>query len=761
MKLSKRAIVKSSGVLKYPEPFFQKTWDLVSGSLRELYYFGRKYGYESLQKYLKENPKVFNLDFEFSLSDIPGYEKFNTKELSKEKAISIIAKDIKLTADFEGSIWLLTLNIRPMDLLRDFYSFMKEKMTGLKHELTHASQDAFSLNWFSDEEKVSRNIPKHMDLSSPEPEDFYEYIASPIEFDPQIITVVGLFLSKYGYGFDSQDVNNFISTFTFFTTVKKKSERLFQLAVKKFYQLLKEESSKVNFTENVNKKESSMKLSKRAQNVDMTAEFQKIMKAEQTFEGAMKKCIGIMGPIIRTLHSSEDGRAFILILEQAKKDMNLVLNKYYAQKSIPAPGALPDYMGETQANSKEGWFNEAINKLHACKTFLADAANYAKSSPNTKGLMGYIQPIINTINITTDKCVALRNKINPADDDGIVNDNPSSQIPEDASDLFYKIFDIKSRISKLEKKKELNVKSVTVDFSSILKEIDQNWSNLNTVIEELYNLYSDSYPNRRINDDMVVAKKSYNLLNNKTASRSQRLHKSADKEKPLTDDIDTELTDTPFGVAEKITSEKKESGQPIFPKGLYNIKEWDGSTDVVYLVPIVTEDNFAGYRMTYPDGETNEISSSYAEELVVSPLSTVEAELRQVLKKFSNKETRRTNMKLSKRAGMMKKSIESDQFSISKYIADTKHYKGFLLRMKKDLFEILNASTGPRSWQDENISNLKQAFENLDEGFDNLAYELQSFRLGAPTGSWPNFLPSAEEYESIEDDAGGEEDDLL
>jgi hypothetical protein len=118
-------------------------------------------------------------------------------------------------------------------------------------------------------------------------------------------------------------------------------------------------------------------------------------------------------------------------------------------------------------------------------------------------------------------------------------------------------------------------------------------------------------------------------------------------------------------------------------------------------------------------------------------------------------------MKLSKRAGMMKKSIESDQFSISKYIADTKHYKGFLLRMKKDLFEILNASTGPRSWQDEDISNLKQAFENLDEGFDNLAYELQSFRLAAPTGSWPNFSPSAEEYESIEDDAGGEEDDLL
>lgn len=63
----------------------------------------------------------------------------------------------------------------------------------------------------------------------------------------------------------------------------------------------------------------------------------------------------------------------------------------------------------------------------------------------------------------------------------------------------------------------------------------------------------------------------------------------------------------------------------IFPKGFYNIKEWDDSTDVVYLVPIVTEDNFAGYRMTYPDGLTHEISPSHAEELVVSPLSTIEA----------------------------------------------------------------------------------------------------------------------------------------
>ncbi len=103
-----------------------------------------------------------------------------------------------------------------------------------------------------------------------------------------------------------------------------------------------------------------------------------------------------------------------------------------------------------------------------------------------------------------------------------------------------------------------------------------------------------------------------------------------------TDDIEkSEWSDTPSGIADKITNETKQSGQHIFPKGLYNIKEWDGSTDVVYLVPIVTEDSFSGYRMTYPDGETNEVSSSYVEELVVSPVSTVEAKL---------------NYKLSKRA---------------------------------------------------------------------------------------------------------------
>lgn len=81
----------------------------------------------------------------------------------------------------------------------------------------------------------------------------------------------------------------------------------------------------------------------------------------------------------------------------------------------------------------------------------------------------------------------------------------------------------------------------------------------------------------------------------------------------------------------------KRANQFIFPKGFYDIKEWDDSIEVVYLTPIITEDNLMGYRMTYPDGETHEVSIEYAKELVISPHTTIEAKLskRQTFIKFA------------------------------------------------------------------------------------------------------------------------------
>ena len=62
-----------------------------------------------------------------------------------------------------------------------------------------------------------------------------------------------------------------------------------------------------------------------------------------------------------------------------------------------------------------------------------------------------------------------------------------------------------------------------------------------------------------------------------------------------------------------------------YPKGQYWIKEWDDSMDTVFITPILSEDGFAGYKITYKDGVSNEVSSDYLDSLIVGPVREVEA----------------------------------------------------------------------------------------------------------------------------------------
>ena len=134
----------------------------------------------------------------------------------------------------------------------------------------------------------------------------------------------------------------------------------------------------------------------------------------------------------------------------------------------------------------------------------------------------------------------------------------------------------------------------------------------------------------------IKPKKEYEHLDSFTSAKYP-LSKRADKEDkfvklPATDDIETKPDVK--SLVDQILAPTKDNkhGALTFSEGYYNIKEWDDSTDVVYLKPIYTETSLSGYRMTYPDGMTHHVSEGEARQLVVSPLETIEASLKPLLK---------------------------------------------------------------------------------------------------------------------------------
>jgi hypothetical protein len=132
-------------------------------------------------------------------------------------------------------------------------------------------------------------------------------------------------------------------------------------------------------------------------------------------------------------------------------------------------------------------------------------------------------------------------------------------------------------------------------------------------------------------------KKDYEHLDTFTSAKHPISKRAEDKFIKLPDDVDDVVEDESTDVkslVDQILAPTKDNqhGALTFSEGYYNIKEWDDSTDVVYLKPIYTENSLVGYRMTYPDGVTHNIPEGESRQLVVSPLETIEANLKPFLK---------------------------------------------------------------------------------------------------------------------------------
>jgi len=144
----------------------------------------------------------------------------------------------------------------------------------------------------------------------------------------------------------------------------------------------------------------------------------------------------------------------------------------------------------------------------------------------------------------------------------------------------------------------------------------------------------DKEANKEFAKSKKSLKKNHEHLDTFTSVKHP-ISKRADKFIKLPDDdiMEEESTDVK-SLVDQILAPIRDNkhGALTFSEGYYNIKEWDDSTDVVYLKPIYTENSLVGYRMTYPDGTTHNIPEGEARQLVVSPLETVEANLKHLLK---------------------------------------------------------------------------------------------------------------------------------
>jgi len=209
-------------------------------ALVQYYNVFQDHGFDYLQEHFNNKDNFFyHIDFK---DFPPQYHKF----IGKPHPFSICFKiydepnttfEAGLTSAFPDSSGIEMRLIKRMFLSNSLYDAINFVLPHLKHELAHVVQNAIRISW----DKSKGKLPPQFDLENAGYEvatqEKDKWLLSAVEFDPIIISLVNRFV-KDNIPFKSPDMKKFVRNNPFFKALEN-DLTLYELAVKKFYQLLK------------------------------------------------------------------------------------------------------------------------------------------------------------------------------------------------------------------------------------------------------------------------------------------------------------------------------------------------------------------------------------------------------------------------------------------------------------------------------------------------------------------------------------------
>jgi hypothetical protein len=231
--------ISKASTIFFPEKLFLKIRADVKMAIVQYYNVFQDHGFDYLQDHFNNKDNFF---YRIDFKDFPPqYHKFIGKPHPFSIYFRIYDEPNKvfeggLTTAFPDSSEIMLALVKRMFLTYSLSDAIHFVLTNLKHELAHVVQNAISISW----DQSKGKIPPQFDLrgkgyeSATKEQD--KWRLSPVEFDPIIISSVNRFV-KYDIPFKSNDMKKFVRNDPFFKALEN-DLYLYELAVKKFYQLL-------------------------------------------------------------------------------------------------------------------------------------------------------------------------------------------------------------------------------------------------------------------------------------------------------------------------------------------------------------------------------------------------------------------------------------------------------------------------------------------------------------------------------------------